>query len=801
MTFNEPTPMMAQYLNFKSKCPNYLLLYRLGDFYELFYDDAKKAVEILDITLTSRGQSGGAPVPMAGIPYHALDHYLAKLVQAGETVAICEQVGETNRKGLVDRQIVRIVTLGTATDEALLDEHKDNLLVALTSEGQQFGLACLDLTSGRFYVLEVEGIHALLNELERLKPVEVLTSETFPQRELLEQSRKVRLLPPEAFNLDAAFQKLTRYFKTRDLRGFGCHDLHLAVMAAACLLQYALETQCGILPHIRALYTEQSQEALQIDASSRRNLEITQSLQLTPSGQSHSLLSLLNRTATPMGSRLLSRWLNRPLRNRTLLSMRLDAIEVLKAQAHYTPLHHALRSIHDMERILTRIALSSARPNDLVRLKEALTALPGLKTLLSSFKAAQLQQLMHQLQLFPALQSLLSRALMDTPPATIREGGVIAPGFDKALDELRTLGKSAHQFLIRLESSEKEATGLSTLKVGFNRVHGYYIEISRNQAERAPTHYTRRQTLKNTERFITPELKEFEDKVLSSQERALVREKLLFEELLSQIQAHLSPLQETANALAELDVFACLAERADSLHWHRPTLVETPGFQIQGGRHPVVEQVLKTPFIPNDLTLTQERRMLIITGPNMGGKSTYMRQTALIVLLAHIGSFVPATNAVIGECDRIFTRIGAQDDLSSGRSTFYVEMSEAANILNNATEKSLVLMDEIGRGTSTYDGLSLAWAIAEHLALNLHAFTLFATHYFEMTRLPEVMAGVDNIHMGAMEFGDSLVFLYNAEPGPTDRSYGLQVAQLAGLPKEVVESARKKLAALEQNTA
>lgn len=788
--------MMQQYLSIKENHPNHLLFYRMGDFYELFFEDAKKASELLDITLTARGNSNGNPIPMAGVPYHAAEGYIAKLVKLGEIIAICEQIGDPNTsKGPVERQVVRIITPGTLTDEALLEECLDNLLVAIATEKDHYGLACLDLSSGRFHITEMPNREILTHELERLKPAEILIDETHSSFSYCLPNR-VQKRSRLDFDLNSATRVLTQHFKTQDLTGFGCQLYPLGVSAAGALLQYVKETQKTHLLHIRSLSIESHDDSLQLDAHTRRNLELTQNMQ---GGRNNTLFSILDTTKTPMGSRALARWLHRPLKTRVILNERLSAITALMSCQSYFKLQEVLKPVGDVERILTRVALLSARPFDLVRLRRALGCLPSLQNQLSFFSDPLLFRLAQNIQTFPNLFTLLDNAIEENPSSQIRDGGVIKIGFDAELDELRQLSNHANDYLAKLEVQERQKTGLSTLKVGYNRVHGFYIEISRLQAQQAPKDYIRRQTLKNAERFITPELKAFEDKVLSSRERALAREKYLYEHLMLQLQNELGSLQTTAEAIAELDVLVCLAERSDTLRWHRPELLafETTECTFESGRHPVVEQVLKTPFVPNHISLNVNRRMLMITGPNMGGKSTYMRQTALIVLLAHIGSFVPAKYAKIGGFDKIFTRIGAQDDLSSGRSTFMVEMTETAHILNNATEKSLILMDEIGRGTSTFDGLSLAWAIASHLSSTTKALTLFATHYFEMTELPKLFPTIANVHLGAMEYGETLVFLYTVEEGAANRSYGLQVAQLAGVPQEVILKAREKLAELE----
>lgn len=791
------TPMMQQYLRIKAEHPDILLFYRMGDFYELFFDDAREAAKLLDITLTARGQSAGSPIPMAGVPYHAADTYLARLLRKGMSVAICEQIGDpATSKGPVERKVMRIVTPGTVTDEALLDERQENLVVALaTSNDGSFGLAMLDMSSGRFSVLQAEGEEALFSELQRLRPAELLISEELDAAPYQQRVTSIKQRAPWHFDITSAARDLCEQFSTKDLAGFGCAELPLAISAAGCLLTYVKETQRSALPHIQALHTESREDCLILDASTRHNLELSESI----SGHKQNTLSaILDHTATPMGSRLLHRWIHRPLRDHKILNQRQEAIEsILKSQA-YVALHEILRGIGDIERILTRIALKSARPRDLAQLRNALAQLPTLQKCLAAHKSPQIKQLSQQIGLHPKIHTLLNKAIIETPPLLIRDGGVIATGYDKELDELRSLQENAGEFLAELEAKEKQQTGINGLKVGYNRVHGYYIEISRLHSDVVPEHYQRRQTLKAAERFITPELKTLEDKVLSANERALSREKSLYNALLDELNLSLVSLQTCAHALSELDVLHNLAERADLLNYVRPTLVNKTGINICNGRHAVIEQVQESPFTPNDISLSSEQHMQLITGPNMGGKSTFMRQTALIVLMAHVGSFVPADSAEIGNIDRIFTRIGASDDLASGRSTFMVEMTETANILHNATANSLVLMDEIGRGTSTYDGLSLAWACAEHLALKVKSLTLFATHYFELTSLADELAGCKNVHLDAVEHGKTLVFLHKVKAGTVNKSYGLHVATLAGVPAEVVAKAKEKLHKLEQ---
>ena len=787
------TPLMRQYLAAKAGYPDALLLFRMGDFYELFYDDARKAARLLDITLTQRGQSAGAPIPMAGVPVHALDSYLAKLVRRGESVAICEQIGDpAAAKGLVERKVVRVVTPGTVTDDALLEERRDTLLLAIAPGGNGYGLAWADVAAGRLRVNELADANALAAELSRLQPAEILLPEDGNLPSAADpESAAVRTRPPWHFDPRAGRDAILRFFGVRDLDGFGCSSLNLALGAAGCLLAYLEETQRTRLSHFTAIAQESPADTVLLDAATRRHLE------LDDARKEHSLTGILDSSITPMGGRLLRRWLQRPLRNREPLKLRQQAINVLLDSREHRPLREALRGIGDIERVLARVALRSARPRDLATLRDAFKAAPGLRTLLANLDSPRLAALLESLDGHGDLAAHLDVAILPQPPVLLRDGGVIAPGYDAELDELRLLGTDANRFLSEMEARERDHTGIPTLRVAYNRVHGYYIEIGKTHAEKVPVHYTRRQTVKGAERYITPELKSFEDKVLSARERALMRERALYEQLLDRINARLKPLQEAAAALAEIDVLAALAERAEAMNWCCPLLSDEPGLHIERGRHPVVEAARAEPFEPNDLHLDPTRRMLVITGPNMGGKSTYMRQAALIVLLAHIGSFVPAARATVGPIDRIFTRIGAGDDLSRGQSTFMVEMSETANILHHATTHSLVLMDEIGRGTSTYDGLALARASAVHLARVNRSYTLFATHYFELTELAASEDGIANVHLDAVEYGDQLVFMHAVKDGPASRSYGLAVAALAGLPKQVLADARRTLAELE----
>jgi len=796
---NAHTPMMQQYLGIKAQYSDTLLFYRMGDFYELFFDDAKKAAQLLDITLTSRGQSAGQPIAMAGVPCHAAENYIARLLRLGQSIAICEQIGDpATSKGPVARKVVRIVTPATVTDEALLEDRRDNFLVAIATAtaASLFGIACLDLGSGRFSVQQTDSFDHLLSEIARLNPAELLYREDQPLPAGLKQRSGLCRRPPWHFDPDSARQQVLQQFHVLDLQGYGCDHLPAAIAAAGALLQYVKDTQQTALPHIQGIRVESSTDGILLDAASRRNLE----LDFHPSGQNQfTLLGVLDQTATAMGGRCLRRWLNRPLRDQTVLSQRYAAIDRLLQHRLYRDLHDCLKHVGDVERISSRIALKSARPRDLLVLRQSLAALPGLQRQLADNDIPLLTDITAQIGEHPALVDLLNRAIIANPPTLIRDGGVIAPGYHAELDELRNLSQHADHYLTELEQREKAATGIANLKVNYNRVHGYYIEISRLNADKTPAHYRRKQTLKGAERYITEELKAFEDKVLSAREKSLSFEKALYEQLLEILGAAVPVLQHCAAALAELDVLVNFAERADSLNLAAPVLSQQPGIHIEAGRHPVVEQVSELPFVANDLKLSDQRRMLIITGPNMGGKSTYMRQAALIVILAHIGCYVPAQAATIGPVDKIFTRIGASDDLASGRSTFMVEMSETANILNNATANSLVLMDEIGRGTSTFDGLSLAWACASHLAKQVKAFTLFATHYFELTTLADEHKAIHNVHLDAIEHGDKIIFLHTVKDGPASQSYGLQVAALAGVPCAVIDQAKAKLQQLENH--
>jgi DNA mismatch repair protein MutS len=797
---------MRQFFAAKAEHPDVLLFFRMGDFYEMFYDDARKAARLLDITLTQRGNSAGQPIPMAGVPVHAYEGYLARLVALGESVAICEQIGDPAlEKGLVERKVVRIVTPGTVTDEALLQDRRDTLLMAVARSKQGYGIAWADLAGGRFLVNEVTSDDMLEAELARLDPAELLMPDEDGWPVALTTRHGVRRRAPWLFDTDSGRRLLLQFFNLFDLTGFGIDDKPLAIAAAGALLGYVEETQKQRLPHLTAIRIETSDGAIAMNAATRRHLELDTRID---GDTRHTLLGVLDSTITPMGGRLLRRWLHRPLRDRRIVSERHDAVQQLFARRADTAVRDAFRGLGDIERILSRVALRSARPRDLSTLRDALLLMPKVRDALAGIDSPRLQALCAELGEHDAQAAWMASAIVPQPPVLARDGGVIAEGYDAELDELRMLSTHADQFLIDLEARERASSGIATLKVGYNRVHGYYIEISKGQAEKAPVHYTRRQTLTGAERYITEELKLFEDKVLSAKDRSLTRERMLYEGILDELNRDLEPLKRAAGALSELDVLACFAERARELDWSQPQLIEDARLHIERGRHPVVEAVRDEPFEPNDLSLNGEdggtaRRMLVITGPNMGGKSTYMRQNALIVLLAHIGSFVPASKAQIGPIDRILTRIGAGDDLARGQSTFMVEMSETSYILHHATAQSLVLMDEIGRGTSTYDGLALAEACAKHLAATNRAYTLFATHYFELTALAQPGSGIANVHLDAVEHhdkhgGDTLVFMHAVKDGPADRSFGLQVAALAGLPKSVVREARGRLAELEQ---
>ncbi|WP_300455799.1 DNA mismatch repair protein MutS [Accumulibacter sp.] len=792
--------MMRQYRRLKAQHPDLLLFYRMGDFYELFFDDAEKASRLLGITLTTRGQSAGQPIKMAGVPYHAVEQYLAKLVKLGESVVICEQIGEpTGNKGPVERAVARIVTPGTLTDAALLDEKRDTLLLALQTTKALAGLAWINLASGDFRVCEVAA-GQLAATLERIRPAEIVV----PERLALNFAPEAALTrqPDWHFDAEAAGRELCSHFATRSLAGFGADGLQPAIAAAGALLRYAQATQARTLPHLQALVVERDATFLGLDTATRRNLELTETLRGQPAP---TLCSLLDNCVTAMGSRLLRHALHHPWRDPAIPSARHAAIAMLLDDGGPTlrALRQSLRGFADVERIAGRIALFSARPRDLASLRDSLHRLAELRAPLATNAAPLLAELHGQLATPVAALDLLQRAILPEPAALLRDGGVIADAFDAELDELRALNDNCGAFLLAIEARERERTGIANLKVEYNRVHGFYIEVTNAQATKVPEDYRRRQTLKNAERYLTPELKAFEDKALSAQERALAREKRLYEDVLTHLQSDLSILQRVAQGVALLDLLSAFAESARLHNYCRPWFSPAPGLTIEGGRHPVVEAQLAAgeTFIANDTRLTDERRLLLITGPNMGGKSTYMRQTALIALLAHIGSYVPATRAVIGPLDQIFTRIGAADDLAAGRSTFMVEMTESAAILHHASERSLVLMDEVGRGTSTFDGMALAFAICRHLLEKNRCLTLFATHYFELTLLANEYASLANVHLDAIEHGQRIVFLHAVEEGPANQSYGIQVAALAGIPSSVLKAARRQLREFEQRAS
>lgn len=797
------TPMMQQYLKVKMQHPHALMFYRMGDFYELFFDDAHKAAKLLGITLTHRGKTNGNPIPMAGVPFHAAEGYLARLVKKGETVVICEQVGEVTGKGPVDRQVVRILTPGTLTDDALLNSHQSSNLVALCLQQNQIGIALLDLSAGIFKVQQQDfKLEQLSIELARLMPSEILVDEDIVDPNILEQVKKqldcpVTKRPNVDFNLNNAQKTLCDQLGVSTLSGFGIDHLPLAKAAAAALIHYAKETQKTALPHIRSIQLEQSSDFIALDPVTRRNLEIVEPL----FEHGTSLFQLINDCQTAMGGRLLSRTLMQPLRDTALLDARLDAIHAFIKGYHESPIRLVLKEIGDIERVLSRVALGSARPRDLVQLRHASAQLPFLRHAINPIVANQesqlIQQLNEELGDFHGLHQRLLAAIVENPPVLLRDGNVIAEGFDSELDELRKIRDHAGQFLIDLEIKEREESGISTLKIGYNRVSGYYIELTRAQAEQAPAHYIRRQTLKNAERYITPELKSFEDKVLSSESRALAREKMLFEMLLDELRQEIAALQMMSAAIAQIDLLSNFAHQARLRNWTRPEFSPETGIKIIAGRHPVVEALSKTAFTPNDTHLDYAHRMAIITGPNMGGKSTFMRQTALISLLAYCGSFVPAQSTILGPIDRIFTRIGSADDLSTGKSTFMVEMTETSQILHHATNQSLVLMDEVGRGTSTYDGLSLAWACVLDLTKRVKCLCLFATHYFELTELSKE-SGIYNYHVSAKELNGNLILLHKVQQGPASQSHGLQVAKLAGIPANVIKEAQNRLKILER---
>ncbi len=790
------TPMIQQYLKLKKQCPHMLLFYRMGDFYEFFYEDAIKASKILGITLTTRGNSGGKPILMSGIPYYTLDNYLLKLIAIGESAAICEQIHppSNNKKGPYERKIVKIITPGTLSDEALLNEKKDNLIASIFQQNNQFGYATMDITSGRFIITELSSFESLVDELSRTNPIELLYPENIKNFHLISQRLGLRPRSIWEFELENAIDKLNHQFGTLNLSCFGI-DIKknsLSIRAAGCLLQYVQNTQRSILPHINNFMFENQNDILIMDSSTRRNLELTQNLYGTIE---NSFIQIIDNTVTAMGSRMLKRWLNSPTRKKEIIFHRQHCIKSLQnVDINLKPI---FQKIGDLERILARVALRSARPKDLVRMRDALSQFETLKITLKKIDCKDILYLVEKIGNFNSIYNLLKKAIVEFPPALITNGGVISYGYNEKLDKLRTLVHGATDYISNLEKKERQITGINSLKIGYNVVNGYFIQLSKNHISRLPEYYIRQQTLKNIERYVIPALKEYEKQILESKAKSLALEKFLYYELFDFILPNLIELQNSATAIAELDVLNNLAERAESLNYVCPIISKNYGIKIVHGRHPVVERKINHPFITNSLELSDEHSIAIITGPNMGGKSTYMRQTALIILLSYMGSFVPAKEAIIGPIDRIFTRIGASDNLASGYSTFMVEMAETANILHNATKYSFILLDEIGRGTSTYDGLSLAWACAEHLAKNIKSMTLFATHYFELTKLQKTINNIINLYVETIEYNGNITFMYNVKKGVTDKSYGLLVASLAGIPKEVINKAKIKLKELE----
>ncbi|UJF25146.1 DNA mismatch repair protein MutS [Suttonella sp. R2A3] len=794
--FAAHTPMMQQYLRIKQDYPDTLVLYRMGDFYELFFEDAHRGAKLLGISVTTRGKSAGEPIPMAGVPVHALDNYVAKLIKQGQSAVICEQIGDpATSKGPVERAVTRIITPGTLTDDALLEEHSDNILLCFSPTAEGYVAAYAEISSARFVLSEVLDESALRALIERLRPAEILMPESC-RLPLHHDQKRPRRQPDWYFDTDSALALLCEYYGVQHLDGFGLSATDPALGVAGCLLQYLRDTQRQSLPPLNAPHKETRHAYLVLDAATRRNLE----LEYTLSGDSqHSLIGVINRCQSAAGSRNLKRWINQPLTDHQQINARLDAVAALVDAPQRADIRALLSHVCDIGRITTRVAMASARPRELAQLRDTLAQLPHCADLLS--EAAQASDLLTQsipaLNAFADLHAHLASALVEAPPLLTKDGGIFAQGYHPPLDELNRLEQDASDILAEMEAQEKAESGLANLKMGYNRVHGFYIEISRRESEQAPAHWIRRQTLKSTERYITDALKQLEDRILSARDDALALEYALYEELLGRIDQERDALYRAAEALAALDTLAGFAELAVSGRYCRPRFSDKAQFTIQGGRHPVVEQSLTTPFIANDLTLNSKRRLLMITGPNMGGKSTYMRQNALIAILAHAGCYVPADQATIGSLTRIFTRIGASDDLAGGRSTFMVEMTETANILHNADAQSLVIMDEVGRGTSTYDGLSLAWAAAEHLNRDNTAFTLFATHYFELTALADEYKSIVNVHLDAVEHNDEIVFMHHVAEGAASRSYGLQVAKLAGVPKSVIHTATQKMRRLE----
>lgn len=797
------TPMMQQYLSIKAEYPDILLLYRMGDFYELFYEDAKYAAQILDLTLTHRGQSMGEPIPMAGVPYHAADSYLAKLVQTGHSVAICEQVAPEDptlpQKGPMERKVTRVITPGTLVEEDLLQANCPNTLIALTTHKQKFGLSALELSSGEFNLLELDYIpnkSQLTEVLNRYNPQEILIPENFTI--LLDYDKKnIKQRALFEFNFNTSYKLICNQFGVNNLQAFECDNLTAGIMAAGAVLRYAQAMHQNSLQHIQKISLDKNEDFILLDQHTIKNLEIN----WDNAGGRNSLINIIDKTKTPMGARLLKKWLANPIRNQAIIQERQASVTAFintnQESNNIQAIQENLAQIGDLERILTRIGLKSARPRDLVKLKQGLAVLPALKKQLIQTKALDNKQLT-QLGEHQAEYDLLKASISDNPPATIRDGNIILPEFNSQLDKLKAIFEKTQDFLTQLEQKEQQRSQISTLKVAYNKIHGFYIEISKAQAKNAPKDYIRRQTLKNAERFITSELKDFEQEFLSSKERALALEKQIYNEILDKLIQSLKLIQTSAKILAKIDVLVNFAERAISLNYTCPKLVSENIIHLQNSRHSIVE-LNQENFIPNDIELSNSTPIKLITGPNMGGKSTYMRQTAICVLLCYIGSFIPAESAKIGPIDRIFTRIGAQDNLAKNQSTFMVEMTETANILHNATQNSLILLDEIGRGTSTYDGLAIAYATLEYISTKIKAFCMFATHYFELTKMAEKLTNCQNIHFAAKEYAGGIIFLHKVAKGAASKSYGLQVASLAGLPQAVLTTAKSTLDNLESS--
>lgn len=804
------TPMMRQYLEIKADYPDTILFFRMGDFYEMFLDDAVKASRILDIALTSRNKNAsGADVPLCGVPYHSVTPYIARMIEAGEKVAICEQVEDPKTaKGIVKRRVVKVVTPGLVVDSESLSPKENNYLLAIFSgSGTRRGLAFLDLSTGEFRVTELENADAAAAELLCVNPREIILPASFRDGAKMKElaavtgERIITYLEEWVFDTDYARRLFTEQFGVASPDHMGCEGLKEGVLAAGAILHYLRETQMGKAGHVRTIIPYKTREFLVLDDSTRRNLELTSTL--ADGKRKGSLLGLMDRTATAMGGRKLRQWINYPLVSVERIVERQDAVdELLRDPAGRGEIANLLHGVYDLERLNGRISLASASAKDLAALKESLLRLPAIKDKLSSASAPLLQRLRKEIDPLADLADLITRGIVANPPFVMREGGIIADGYNAELDELRSLSREGKGFIARLEAREKGRTGIGSLKIRYNKVFGYYIEVTKTNLASVPADYMRRQTLANAERYITPELKEYEEKVLGAEERIADLEYLLFQELRELVAVEGERIARTANRLAVLDVLAALAELAHERSYCRPLVDDGDNITILEGRHPVIEAMgLGERFVPNDVALDNgENRILIITGPNMAGKSTFMRQVALITLMAQIGSFVPAAEARIGVTDRIFTRVGATDNLARGQSTFMVEMTEAAHILRNATPRSLIILDEIGRGTSTFDGVSIAWAVAEflHDCESHAAKTLFATHYHELTELAVTRNGIKNFNIAVREWNEQIIFLRKIVPGGTSHSYGIQVARLAGIPLEVIDRAREILHNLEK---